>query len=529
MNAPVRRASDDAEAAIHRIEGHMRGRRPDAAAAEAARLTEAHPARIEGWILLGRARQQLGRFAEALSAARRAASLDARSPAAGLLLAEALVQTGDAEAGIAALRGVEANAVRTPAVLQHVGRLYTHLGRHVESANAYARAAACEPDNPEYLYNLSTARIALGELGEAERLLDRVIALAPHDYDAYYNRATLRRQTPASNHIAELERMVATPLRNPAGIVPLAYALAKEYEDLGEGAKSFAALKRGADARRRMLSYRVEDDASAMALIAETFAAPLFADAPPGHDDPRPIFILGLPRSGTTLVDRILSAHSGVKSLGERSDLAVALVQQAGNASKDELIRKSATLDFAALGRAYCASAFAGEHGHTCLIDKTPVNFLYVGLIALALPNARIVHVRRSAMDVCYAMYKTLFRMAYPFSYDLSDLGRYFLAYRGLMEHWRRTLPGRLIEIDYEALVADQEAVSRRLVAACGLEWEDACLSFERNASPSLTASAAQARQPIYKSSVGLWKRYANELAPLAWILRAGGVALGEP
>lgn len=147
----------------------------------------------------------------------------------------------------------------------------------------------------------------------------------------------------------------------------------------------------------------------------------------------------------------------------------------------------------------------------------------------VALPQARIVHLRRDPMDACYAMYKTLFRMAYPFSYDLDDLGRYWLGYDALMAHWRRVLPAdRLLEIDYETLVDDQEAVSRRLVAHAGLDWDAACLAFERNAQPTLTASAAQVRQPIYRSSLGLWRRYANELAPLRRHFDTAGVRIGD-
>ncbi len=155
-------------------------------------------------------------------------------------------------------------------------------------------------------------------------------------------------------------------------------------------------------------------------------------------------------------------------SLGETGDFAVSLVRLLGPGNKTELIRRSGSLDFMALGRAYCASATALDANAERLIDKTPINFLYLGLIAQALPKAHIVHIRRDAMDVCYAMYKTLFRMAYPFSYDLRDLGSYYLAYHGLMAHWRNVLPGRFLDIDYEDLVTNQEAATRRLVAHCG-------------------------------------------------------------
>ena len=471
----------------------------------------------------GRGHQQRGEFSGALAEARAAVALDGRNPAARLFLIETLVQAGESGEGLGELQCLDGDAQSDPQLLQHVAQLYTHLNRHEDAARCSRRAVSLAPENPGYLYNLSTALIAVGQIEEAEAVLDRVIARAPSDYDAYYNRATLRKQSPAHNHVADLERLVA---QAPAkGEVALNYALAKELEDLGEYARAFLHLQRGASARRKRLSYRVEDDVETMDEIARAFDKEFFASPRAGHGDTRPIFVLGLPRSGTTLVDRILSSHRAVTSLGELSNFAVALVRQAGAAQgKRELIRKSATLDFAALGEAYGRSVGAIDAVAERLIDKTPVNFLYLGLIAMALPNARIVHVRRGAMDVCYAMYKTLFRMAYPFSYDLNDLGRYYLAYRKLMAHWRTVLPERFLDLDYEDLIANQEDVSRRLVAHCGLEWDDACLSFERNASPSLTASAAQVRRPLYRSSMGLWRRYASELAPLRDVLQRGGI-----
>jgi hypothetical protein len=334
----------------------------------------------------------------------------------------------------------------------------------------------------------------------------------------------LRKQTPQHQHVNALRvQCAATPAVSPMQ-VPLHYALAKELEDLGEYAAAFAALKHAADARRRGLSYRVEDDVSTMQLIADAFNADFFAGKHAGYDDARPLFVVGLPRSGTTLVDRILSSHTRVISRGESNDLALAMMHCAGpTSSKLALVRKAATLDFRALGQRYCGHLSSGDALRQ--IDKTPLNILYLGVVAAALPQARIVHLRRNPMDACYAMYKTLFRMGYPFSYDLNDLAHYWLGYDALMAHWRKSLPAeRFLEVDYEDMVENQETVSRRLVAHAGLDWEDACLHFEHNPQASLTASAAQVRQPMYRSSLGLWRRYERELAPLAAQLRMAGI-----
>lgn len=443
--------------------------------------------------------------------------------------ASLLRQQGDDAGCIAELRALAGGVGQElPHLLHALAEQFTSLGLHAEAERCYARTLELQPADPGALYNHATALIALGRLQEAEATFDRVVELAPGDSDAWYNRSTLRKQTARQNHIEQIERQLGCLGPSMPGAVALGFALAKELEDLGEHAASFAALKLAADARRRRLSYKVESDIETMAMLGEAFNAEFFARADAGHEDQRPLFVVGLPRCGSTLVDRILSSHSAIASRGESTDLVMALMQTAG-ATKDkaELVKRSTRLDFPALGRRYCAHLLDG-HALRCL-DKTPSNFLYLGLVAAALPQARIIHVRRQPVDACYAIYKTLFRMGYPFSYDLQDLGRYWLAYDRLMAHWRGLLPeDRFLEVHYEDLVANQEAVSRRLVDFTGLPWQDACLAFERNAQPSLTASAAQARQPIYSSSVGLWRRYENELAPLLAVLREAGIAIDQ-
>ncbi len=457
------------------------------------------------------------------------AQLSANNPALRAALVERLKQCSDDAACIALLRLAAGETGGSPDLLQDIGQHFTALGLHVEAECSFARSLQAEPGNAAYLYNHATALIALGRLEEAEAAFDAVIALNPADSDAWYNRATLRRQTPQRNHVMPLERRLQQLPPTAKGHVGLGYALAKELEDLGEHRRSFSALKRGADARRGQLAYRVEDDIDTMGVIADVCDRDFFARTHHGHDA-RPLFIVGLPRSGSTLVDRILSSHDDVRSRGERSDLALAVMQVTEPAaSKHALVRHSARADFAALGARYAAHLDAtesdGAQAARVQIDKTPSNFLYLGLIAAALPQSRIVHVRRNPMDACYAIYKTLFRMAYPYSYALDDLGHYWLAYDALMAHWRALLPAEtFLEIDYEDLVVNQEAVSRRLLAHVGLPWQDACLAFERNTQSSLTASAAQVRQPMYQSSVGLWRRYRDELAQLSTQLRDAGV-----
>lgn len=350
-----------------------------------------------------------------------------------------------------------------------------------------------------------------------------MIARNPADYDAYYNRATLRRQTPQRNHVAQLETTLSKA--GTRGEVALCHALAKELEDLGEYARAFRYLERGASARRRQLSYRVEHDLETIDAIIANFDAGSLARRPSRTGPEGPIFVIGLPRSGTSLVDRILSSHSQVESFGELNDLPLAVMRAAGEApDRAALVRQAAHCDAAALGQDYLARIEGYGRTKPRFVDKTPLNLLYLGLIALALPGARVVHLRRDPLDSCYAMYKTLFRMGYPFSYDFTDLARYYAGYERLMRHWHAVLPGGFHELRYEALVASQEDTTRALLDACGLDFDPACLAFHRNPAAIATASAAQVREPLHSRSVGAARHYATELAPLRAALKAEGV-----
>jgi hypothetical protein len=321
------------------------------------------------------------------------------------------------------------------------------------------------------------------------------------------------------------------------------YSLAKEYEDLGEYAKSFAHLQHGAVKRRANLNYDVTADVATVDWIIEAFprgpaAMPAAADGAVQRNtsisakavQPVPIFIVGLPRSGTTLVDRILSSHSKVKSAGELNDFALALVaavrrdNNKAQLPRRELVARSAHIDFAALGGEYLQRACATVGPSEYFTDKMPLNYLYCGLIRRALPHAKIVHLTRHPMASGYAMYKTLFKDGYPFSYDLKEIAQYYVAYRRLMDHWIASMPGAIHTLSYEGLVADQLTESRRLLEFCGLEWEDACVDFHRNAAATTTASATQVRQPIYDTSVAQWQHYAAQLAPLREALTSAGI-----
>lgn len=510
-------------AALLAVRKMLAERRSGEAAALCRELITTNETSVEPLLLLGRARQQQGRFDDMLELAEAAI---ARLPAhrgAKLQLIEACIFCGLHDRALAALKTLEAGGGNDPNLLQHVAQLYTHNSCHDDAHRCYQQAVALQPDDMRTQYNYAASCVATGDIEQAEKAYGRVIDAEPRDHDAWQNRSALRRQTVEDNHIEALTRELQSLPPNAIGEVPLCYALAKEHEDVGNFETGFDYLARGASARRRRMQYDVQTDVTVMERIAACFAENYAARAPaPAHEGP--IFVMGLPRSGTTLVDRIISSHSEVESLGEINDLALTLTRLGRTADKNELLQAATRIDPAALGAAYLQSVASYGNNSRFFIDKTPANFLYAGLIAKALPGARLVHLRRHPVDSCLGMYRTLFRMGYPFSYDLDDLACYYIAYAALMDHWRRLFPDIVFDVSYEGLVNDQEGVSRDIIAHCGLEWEPACLAFDKNRAPVATASAAQVRQPMYRDAVDRWRRYAKQLTPLIKRLEAAGI-----
>lgn len=477
---------------------------------------------------LSHAYQQLGDFDAMCSVALSAAALAPRDIAHQRRLVECHVYNGRIDLARSHLQALEHRHAGDAAALFGIAELHVHCESHADAYRCCQRAVALGAADAPGLYALAAAALSQGQLDEAEALFTRVIELDPSDADAQVNRSSLRTWSASRNHVDELQALQRRLPHDHPAQAAAGYALAKELEDLGDHALSFSSLRLGADARRARLSYCVEHDVQLMAWLQHSFDAACLA-RPVQHATPAAeessVFVLGLPRSGTSLVDRILGAHSQVTSLGEINTLAFSMLRGTGSlGDKRSLVRRAASLDFAALGARYRSGA--RSYGSTAprLVDKTPANFLYLGLIHLALPAARVLHLRRHPLDSCYAMYKTLFRMGYPFSYSLDDLGHYYLAYHRLMQHWRAHLTAGFIDVDYEALVNHQEVQTRRLLSYCRLPWEPACLHFHDSAAPSATASAAQVRRPLYRSSVARWQCYEKQLEPLADFLQRNGV-----
>ncbi len=422
-----------------------------------------------------------------------------------------------------------------PVLLDAIGGLLSRCNDQQRALAAYERAVSLAPGAAHFMFNRATVYRFLGRFADAEADYDRVIALRPADYEAYKNRSDLRVQSLEANHIKELEALLAQGIADWSGQVQIRFALAKEYEDVGDYARSFRHLRQGADLRREHLRYDVATDVATVDWIMEAFPAGFFGAAEAGRAPAEaPIFIVGLPRSGSTLVDRILGSHSKIHCAGELEHFARCIVaavrRRHGGApsGRRELVARSAELDFPALGRDYLDRVGAAPAEGVRFTDKMPLNYLYCGLIRRSLPNAKIVHVSRTPMAACFAVYKTLFKDGYPFSYDLGEISRYYIGYRRLMDHWQTMMPEAMYSLSYEALVKDQRTETRKLLEFCGLEWQESCLDFHRNPSATTTASAAQVRRPLYESSVSQWRNYAPQLADLHGMLSAAGLNLDD-
>jgi tetratricopeptide (TPR) repeat protein len=397
----------------------------------------------------------------------------------------------------------------------------------------YERAAARAAHDPEVQRGLAFTYRALGQITQSEQAADRALEGAPADYELIHLRSSLRPQTAASNHVRQLERLLARGIDDWRGAVHLGYALAKELEDLGEYERSFSVLQAGATLKRSRTRYDFEADLAIVESLRVRFDRETVRRlSGAGHLTREPIFIFGLPRTGSTLIERILSRHPQVHGRGELNAFPLELEKivsqrNGGNAvPRAALLAQSFEIDFAALGRRYLERARGSSAKSPRFTDKLPMNSLNAGLIQLTLPGAKMILVERDPMDTCYAMYKFLFSGAYPFSYDLEELGRYYLAHWRLMQHWASVLPGESFErVQYERLVTNQSEETHRLLNAVGLEWEDACLSFDQSPQAALTGSATQVRRPLYQSSVGAWRRYERQLTPLRRLLAAGGIA----
>lgn len=495
----------------------------------------------DAWFMCGVIAAHNGQLAKSVQILGNAVMLAPKNPEYRAELGKQLIASSHPEQ---ALREAEVALLLEPdqlPTLNTLGTVFSHTGEHEKALRCFERAARklekhfkltnilSDEWQADLLFNLAASLQFAGRFVDAEAAYEKAIVAQPLMFKAHAALAALGRQTTQKNHIerlAKLRNEVATPRDQ----LHLGHAIAKEQEDLRNYQDAFDSLTWAKQAQSEKIGYNAKSDADLFTGIRQLFTAELLNQENSGCDNQEPIFIVGMPRTGTTLVEQILSSHSQVFAAGELQNFPLQVKRTTGSTASAlldlDMLAGATTLDYPALGAGYIDST-RPRTGHTPhFIDKLPLNFLYLGLIKLALPRAKIVCLRRDPMDTCLSNYRQLFAVNfrhYYYNYNLIDCGRYYIEFDRLMRHWREHMPGAVHEVPYEALVENPEQITRELLAYCELPWEEQCLAFHQQKTSVATPSAVQVRQGIYTSSVNRWQRYGEAMQPLYELLKSAG------
>tara|TARA_R110002110_G_scaffold205066_4_gene416822 strand:+ start:16490 stop:18085 length:1596 start_codon:yes stop_codon:yes gene_type:complete len=463
----------------------------------------------------------------AFSAFQSVVRLDPDHGAAWAQLARLYMTEGQVNRADRALRETLRIRPSDPLVLDLIGTTLSQMGEHGTAQSFFGRANTLRPDFPPFMLNLANNLVYHGETEQADKLFDAIIARQPDSPQAHWALATSSKATDDA-HIATMETLLQRREGDARARAFYLYAIGKEWEDLQEWDKAFAAFSAGATARRATVEYDEAAEIAQFDYLHEHYTAQWLDSLPDGIDDRSPIFVLGQPRTGTTLVERVISSHSQVHSAGELQHLGLALRRLANYHNPKrfsaELFAAAQQLEPAKVGSLYLQTSSRMRGNTPRFVDKLPQNYLLIPLILKALPNAKIVHLTRDPMDACFASFKQLFADAYLHSYEQGEMARHHARYHHLMQTWRERFPGRFFDISYENTARELEPNARALLNYLELPWEDACLDFHRQDSAVSTASAVQVREPAHTRSIGRWRRYEAQLQPMVEALQGAGL-----
>jgi tetratricopeptide (TPR) repeat protein len=484
-------------------------------------IAAAGDARLQAisWNGLGQLGKTVRNLDLAEEAFRRALLADPADLDHALEFADTLAQRGKLEVALELQRSSMLRHPQDPRPCIGAGNCLMLMYRHKDALAFYDMALQRNPNYASGHFNASVALTMLGKIDTARQACVTAFRLDPAA-EGYYQLALLGGLEPGDERLAPLEARLAQPDAPVTARIDAGFALAQVYDKAGDTARAFEALRQGNALKRGTLNYDIKHDEERMQRIMALFTRDFmlrFADA--SDSKLEPIFILGMPRSGSTLVEQMLAGHSRVMGGGElpyMPEIARQVGETWGNRGpaspgSDEQVRS----DLLHAVQSYTRSTAPLQHQDRIFTDKLPGNFLLVGLIQLMFPRAHFIHVKRDPVDSCLSCYERLFSSDLPFTYDLTELGQYYNLYRDVMKHWHATLPGRILDVDYESVVAEPEQNVRRILEFCGLGFEPACLDFQETKRAITTASAIQVRQPLYQTAVRRWKKYEAELTPL--------------
>jgi tetratricopeptide (TPR) repeat protein len=435
-------------------------------------------------------------------------------------LSQALLAQGALPEAESTIRGLLKMEGENPNNWMLLGTVYARLMRQEDALEAFEEAARLIPDEVRLRLSIGHANKTLGRRSECEQAYQRCLEMRPGFGEAYWSLADLKNYLFSDAEIAAMQALLKGEDGDDEDQAHLHFALGRAFEHKKDYPRAFEHYATGNRRRRKTVPFEIGSFENKTRRVRECFDPAFFASrAGTGYPDPSPIFIVGLPRSGSTLVEQILASHSCVDGTFELPNL-LTIVREFDHADAvhdayPEIVCTAPAEHLGNLGRRYIEETAPLRGARPHFIDKMPNNFSHVGLIQAILPRAVIVDVRRHPMDACFSTYKQHFAEGQSFSYDLEDLGRYYRCYLNLMDHWDEVLPGKVLRLQYEQLIREPEAQIRRLLMHCSLPFEPACLSFHETKRSVRTASAEQVRQPLYTSGVGYWRHFEAQLAPL--------------
>lgn len=487
------------------------------------RAVDLKPAYVEALNNLVLAQKDLQKYDEAIATVQQVLKLEPQNADALSYLGAVYLDQRKGELALEPLRkslAVNPNKAETYNLL---GRALFEVNEPQQSIDAYKRAISLKPDFADPYNNMGNVLKEVGRFDEALRAFDTALEMQPDTVGVYVNLADAKRFRDSNDkHLHAIEGFLAKiNTLKEEDQMHAGFAAAKAYDDLRRYDVGFPYLIRANALKRKTVDY---DEKAVLALfdrIRSTFTRELVeAKTGGGFATNKPIFVLGMPRSGTTLVEQILASHPSVTGAGEVKDVTETVNSVRGSdglqAAYPEFVPVLSPQELAKIGQHYATKLERHAPGAARITDKMPSNFYFVGLIHLALPGATIIHTNRNAVDTCLSCFSKLFAGEQSQTYDLAELGRYYRAYHGLMAHWREVLPkDAFLDVQYEEVVADTEGQARRMLEHCGLEWTPRVLDFHRTERSVKTASARQVRQPIYGSSVARWRNYEKFLGPL--------------
>ena len=491
------------------------------------RLLGAKPDLVEAHFLVGLIATELKQTWTAVSAFGSVTKLKEDHGAAWANLAKLFMQAGQPARADTALEKAVKHNDGNPVVLDLIGGVYGLLGDQLEASVWFDKAVSKAPRHVPFLVNQANSHTFVGKLDDAEEVLHDVLGLQPENPNAHWILSNVRKAK-SRDHVEQLRGLVQRKGQNPRVLAFLYYGLGKELEDLEEWDEAFDAFARGAEARRTTVEFDEQSEIDMYQAFGDVFTAEWLDQVANGHDDPSPIFVIGQPRTGTTLVERIITSHSQVHSAGELKQFGNCIRRMSNYSEPTRYSAKlpdlAADIDTEKLGKAYMKTTAKLRGSLPRFVDKLPPNYLYLPLILKALPKAKIVHLTRNPMDACFASFKQLFADAYPHSYDQAEMARHHARYYHLMALWRGRFAGQFHDIAYEDTARDLEPNARALIEYLGLPWEDACLEFHKQDAAVTTASAVQVRQPAHTRSIGRWRRYEKALEPMRVELQQQGL-----